>query len=343
MERLQSRHSRGSGLGPGHYNGAKGKDSCLRNSRTGGRIGLAIRGSTPALPAYAASISNILSQQQDAADGACADMEGMGGLKKTNGLADPEGVGMFRPATPAEDRSQQAGPTAVACIPYTSKTAPFGKYNLEQPSDSMPPKAVDGKVPAPSKDAAYMAGKQQPGKKAPKKPPCPPQLLISASHCESPGDWDWSTLNRSAWKSFSAQAGGCHRNNRTTAQCKTTASRRMPQDACMDRQWEAAVEKDSSGMELARSATSMDPIPEEGTLAPPPYSDRTGKHRQVAKCTALVSESEIRSHNLANRHAKEAQQVDIRRRRWELYSSMYSTMLPLLKKQIAMGTAYKVE
>ena len=327
MEQLQSRHCRGSGLGPGHYNGAKGKDSCLRNSRTGGRIGSAVRGNTSAVLAYSPSISSILSQQYDAVEGICPDTQRMGALKKTDGLASPEGVGMFRPATPDEHRSQQAAPTAVACIAYTSKGT---KSGLEVSADLKPLKAAEGKAAAPSKDAVYMAAKQQPYRKAPKKPPCPPQLLASASHCELPGDWDWNSLNRSAWKSFSAQAGGCHRNSRTTSQSKTAVCRRPPQDVSVDRYWEAPGVKsgeplDRGDIEFEISATSMEPIPEEGRLATPPCGDRTGKHRQTAACTALVSESEIRSHELANSHAEEAKQVDIRKRRWELYSCLLYT------------------
>lgn len=290
---------------------------------------------------YAPSLSRVISQQQDA-EGTGSDMQRVEARKKTHGLADPEEVGMFRPATPVG--SKKSGPTAVSCIPYSSIPATAsGNCGLEQSADARPENAAQEKEPVAPKDALYMTGKQQHSRNAPKQPPCPRQLLASASHCELPGDWDWSSLNLSAWKSFSAQAGGCHRNSRTTSLCKTSVCRRPPQNFKVERCWEGPVDKDaeSSHPEHELSLTYVEPIPEEGTLAPPADKERTGKHRVIADYSPLVSESEIRSHDLANSHAEEARAVDIRRRRWELYSSMYSTVLPLLKKQIAMGTGYK--
>jgi hypothetical protein len=341
MEQVQCRQAGGSGIGPGHYEGAKGKDSCLRNSKLGGRIGSAVRGSKKGILTYAPSVSNVISQQGDADT---RDMQWTWMQRKGYGLAVPEEVGMFRPATTQAHSCQQTGPTAVSCMPYNSSQAATSGIHAysEQVSDLRPQAVLRGTTTVALQDNVRMSCKIQHRKCFPKNPPCPSKLLASASHCELPGEWDWNALNRSARQSFSAQAGGCYRNSRVRHQCATGLQRNPMHGAWVDRGLEGSTDtaEESSDVEQHRSPTSMQPIPEEGAFAPAD-NDTVESNRAILDCSGLVSEREIRSHELAISHAEEARAVDIRRRRWELYSSMYATVLPLLKKQIAMGGACK--
>lgn len=338
MEQQLSRNCPGSGLGPGHYDGALSKDNCLRNGKTGGRIGSAVRGGAKGLVAYAPSVSSLISQQVNASQELDSNMLRTEFQTEFYNSVQPKEVDKLSLA-PTTVQASPSGPTVIACAPcgFTPCAKPTA-CKKEKAADAGHLENVQGNRDIAPKAARLESGKHQHNKSLPKHPPCPPQLLASASHCDSPGDWDWSSLNRSSLQSFSSQNGGCHCNSRTALESKVDTCKRFELDLQKSREGPpyAAIGQSGGHSTLSKNMT---PIPENGTVATS-FKGRKKRHKSLTNYGYLVSEKEIRSHELAKSHAEEVIAVDARRRQWELYSSMYSTVLPLLKKQIAMGTTY---
>jgi hypothetical protein len=321
MEQLLSSQCRGSGLGPGHYDGAQSKDACMRNAAIGTRIGSENRQGAAQL-CYAQSFSRMVAQSQgNQATLAPARQTVQAG--QSNGLGDPAQIGMlcFHQSEQVlpEPSAQSIGNEGASC-----------KENASVPHS--PRRKVQASCTTALPRVELPDMKQYRQRRAVKQVPCPRQLLVSASQSAMPGDWDWAAVNRTATSTFSMQDGGCNRNSRTRLRVGEPGETQLSKPK--DPDGARAPPLDSGAW---HSSTEQGRMPMKYELEPAVLNTITEEAAKPSSCVknafpaALMTASEMRSRKLARRVAEEAHAVDLRQKRWELQSAV----LPLLKQEMA--------
>lgn len=303
---------RGCDVGPGEYDGAEAKDTCLRSVSTSARIGSSCREPTKQhirCPSVSKSLAGMNTASELTAT-QCLRHSANGGAAS---------IPMLLPEPPGNGHTGRlvSTPTTVNIgnAPHCSKPpaeAGIGpKRHGREDSRSV------------NQDSLIRRQQRNPQKSAfslQRHIRCPANLSTAAAKCRQPGNWDWHAVAQPLCNTFTKQDGGWHNNPRIQKPAEFVPiemSSRHHQSGhrpC----------KQVSG----QSGVGISIFQEDATQQAMRSTSRTDTGKGLEAITGLISHQELHSHQLAAEAATAAQAVDLRQKQWQLQSAL----LPFMKQ-----------
>lgn len=307
----------GSEVGPGQYEGAVAKDACLRNVRTGARIGSSCR--EPCMrqlrsPSLSKSLAEMNANPEREAVQTSTHCQG--------GKAVPD-LPMLLPESSDSRQTQKqlSTPTTVSVgnAQHGADTASVAPLPRKRQGHSDADRSGSQECQASGKPKD--SWKQRDGQHH--HVPVPVSLSAEARKSRQPGNWNWHAVARPLCNTFTRQDGGCHKNARAQI-----LSERWPINARVGHHHTAHMLHNAETRSRGWHETSYHA--QDGPPHTTGSSVRSDSGRAPLDIERLVSKHDLQHHRLAAEAAAAALAVDLRRQQWQLQSAL----LPLMKQGI---------
>eukprot|EP00892_Ulva_mutabilis_P011947 jgi/Ulvmu1/9124/UM005_0220.1 len=303
----------GCDVGPGQYDDAESKDSCLRSIHTGARIGSSCREATRR-HVLTPSVSKMLAASAAHPGHGCSSSQ-----VGPQSIQGEPGIPMLLP-----DRLETAGKPPMTVATVSIGSAPKVRNETDSWRQSPTQRgtvAADGRVRRSHRTGAANGSRKADCTWRHQQLPCPAALSAEAARCKQPGNWNWHTVARSLSHTFTRQDGGLHNNPRTKQ-----AAEYVPGDLGgsawhgHDRAGDAVLYGVDGGKATVRQyGAHVD-------AANTPDERDSGLESTVAPL--LASRADVIGHQVASQAAAAAVEVDLRQKQWQLQSAL----LPLMKQ-----------
>lgn len=300
-------------VGPGHYDGAAAKDTCLRGVYTGARIGSSCREPT---------------KQHVRCPSVSKSLAGMNAPSEPTAIHCPR-HGENRGAAPMPMLlPQSAGNSHTGRQVSTPTTVNIGNApHCSEPSAvaDICPNRQDREVKRSVKQECLARHQQRMTRKSTFRQQChircPAVLSAEAAKCRQPGSWNWNAVAQPLCNTFTKQDGGWHNNPRTQ-----TPAEYVPPDASTGHHQSGIRPRNLVSGHIGVCGTSN--LRKNASQQVMETSVRTDDGNGLVSITALISQHELHSHQLAAEAAAAALAVDLRQKQWQLQSAL----LPFMKQ-----------